>query len=118
MILSNAIGFSLGKSVYRGIHFFIIFSNSKGLFYLGPRTLLELGEYLKEQADESNDDDTLVNVFHDCLLCSSIISCGSKLLCGNNDCKLKYHHYCIIEYSKTTGKSECPKCQTPIDNSL
>ena len=95
------------------IKYIYIFSKSKGVFYLGPRTLLELGDYLKERTDESNDDDNSTE-FQDCNLCSSIISCGSKIYCNNHECKLQYHLYCFNEYSRNTGKSECPRCQRPI----
>ena len=91
-------------------------SQSQGQFFIGPRTLLELSDYLKEvsEAEEPNSGNEYI-VFRDCDLCSSIICCGAKVQCLTTDCKTIYHQLCINEYSNTIGKSNCPKCQKSID---
>lgn len=91
--------------------YFIIISKSKGIYYLGPRTLLELDEYLKSPFDDSASNEEISDFF-ECQFCSSIISCGPNIKCGNLECNSIFHHYCIGTFSKTMGKSECPKCKT------
>ena len=82
---------------------------STGVYCLGPRTLLELSDYLKDPNNETNLK------YYECDICSSFIACGESVCCSSESCAAIYHHFCINEYSRATEKYDCPKCKISLN---
>ncbi|XP_013110455.1 non-structural maintenance of chromosomes element 1 homolog [Stomoxys calcitrans] len=64
--------------------------------YLGPRSMLEYGNYLKKNFPE---------YIKDCILCNKIVYWDVKC----SECDVKLHRQCIRKY--LTKKSTCPGCK-------
>lgn len=79
------------------------------IYCLGPRTLLELSDYLR---DPNNDKNLR---YLECSICSSFISCGTSVCCPIESCAAAYHHLCINEYSRATEMHQCPKCKASLN---
>lgn len=82
------------------------------MYYIGPRTVLELEDFLKNQFQGSEDAPD----YETCSLCSTLILSGPKEFCGHLDCASNFHKLCLSEYFETTGKFDCPKCRNDISN--
>jgi hypothetical protein len=59
--------------------------------------------------------DTEFEGHDDCLICYSIIqpSTGQLPKLGCRTCKKKYHGTCLYKWFHSSGKSNCPHCQSP-----
>ena len=72
----------------------------KGQYGLGPRFLVELGDWLQEQLEEDMDI---------CSRCNKLLAVGVS--CTNRDCGAKFHLYCVDLPGKNV---ECTLCRTPL----
>ncbi|XP_075160588.1 SMC5-SMC6 complex component Non-SMC element 1 [Haematobia irritans] len=64
--------------------------------YLGPRSMVEYGSYLKQHFPD---------YIRDCVLCNKIVYWDVKC----SECNVKLHRDCIRKY--LSKKSTCPKCK-------
>ncbi|KZT44071.1 hypothetical protein SISSUDRAFT_1039334 [Sistotremastrum suecicum HHB10207 ss-3] len=78
-----------------------LLKSSRGRYSLAPRTLMELGLYLKNTYD--NDG------YVECTVCMEILTRGTR--CWNSPCQARLHHWCYDRFSKTRAEYECPRCR-------
>lgn len=73
----------------------------RGIYSIGPRTVLELLPFLQEITGIVVDE---------CHLCSNRVVMGQR--CGNENCNIKLHLYCVARLAKSRSIVKCPSCHS------
>lgn len=74
-----------------------------GKYYMGVRSIVELLQYFKDTYQES---------LQTCILCKQILFHAEKC----DQCNTTTHVYCLKNYAKTRGNSECPNCHHSVSS--
>ena len=82
-------------------------TESHGQHSLGPRALIELGQYIKKNFKDAVSE---------CIMCQDMVIRGDVCL----HCGVKIHRYCASNYYKDTiaGDRKCPSCKEEWTNDV